>query len=45
MKKLKNEIINIDRTLKEYVAREKYKNNAILGYNGQNLKVSDGLQS
>lgn len=45
MKRLKNEVINIDRTLKEYVAREKYKNNAILGYNGQNLKVSDGLQS
>ena len=45
MKRLKNEVINIDRTLKEYVAREKYKNNAMLGYNGQNLKVSDGLQS
>lgn len=45
MKRLKNEVINIDRTLKEYVAREKYKNNAILGYNGQNLKISDGLQS
>ena len=45
MKKIRNEVINVDRTLKEYVAREKYRNNAIMGYNGQDLKISDGLQS
>ena len=45
MRKIKNEVINVDRTLKEYVAKEKYKNNAMMGYNGQDLKISNGLQS
>ena len=45
MRKIRNEVINVDRTLKEYVAKEKYKNNAMMGYNGQDLKISNGLQS